>query len=162
MRDSNTAVVVEGYMDVIAAHQAGFANVVACMGTALTERQTDGLGQIGLGTAEGEFIQALDPDVAGQEATLRSLEASWKVLEQHQVGSSLRAVGPVFWRGKNRNLKLAVAMLPAGQDPDTLIRRDPEEWKRIVAEAKPLRRIHDTGHRGSIRPYTAPRTRRGG
>ena len=116
-------------MDVIAAHQAGFANVVASMGTALTERQV-GL----LRAAAGKFVLALDPDVAGQEATLRSLEASWKVLERHQVGPGLRAAGPVF---QARKLELAIAALPSGQDPDTLIRRDPEEWRRTVEEAKP-------------------------
>lgn len=129
IRDSNAAVVVEGYMDVIAAHQAGFANVVASMGTALTERQVGVLR-----AAAGKFVLALDPDLAGQEATLRSLEASWKVLERRQVGPGLRAAGPVY---QSRKLELAIAALPAGQDPDTLIRRDPEEWKRIVAEAKP-------------------------
>ena len=129
IRDSNTAVVVEGYMDVIAAHQAGFANVVASMGTALTERQVGMLR-----AAAGRFVLALDPDVAGQEATLRSLEASWKVLERHQVGSGFRAVGAMF---QARKLELAIAALPTGQDPDTLIRRDPGEWKRTVAEAKP-------------------------
>ena len=129
IRESNTAVVVEGYMDVIAAHQAGFANVVASMGTALTERQVGMLR-----AAAGRFVLALDPDVAGQEATLRSLEASWKVLERHQVGSGFRAVGAMF---QARKLELAIAALPTGQDPDTLIRRDPGEWKRTVAEAKP-------------------------
>ena len=129
IRDSNTAVVVEGYMDVIAAHQAGFPNVVASMGTALTERQVGMLR-----AAAGRFVLALDPDVAGQEATLRSLEASWKVLERHQVGSGFRAVGAMF---QARKLELAIAALPTGQDPDTLIRRDPGEWKRTVAEAKP-------------------------
>ena len=128
-RESNTAVVVEGYMDVIAAHQAGFPNVVASMGTALTERQVGMLR-----AAAGRFVLALDPDVAGQEATLRSLEASWKVLERHQVGSGFRAVGAMF---QARKLELAIAALPTGQDPDTLIRRDPGEWKRTVAEAKP-------------------------
>ena len=129
IRESNTAVVVEGYMDVIAAHQAGFPNVVASMGTALTERQVGMLR-----AAAGRFVLALDPDVAGQEATLRSLEASWKVLERHQVGSGFRAVGAMF---QARKLELAIAALPTGQDPDTLIRRDPGEWKRTVAEAKP-------------------------
>ena len=129
IRESNTAVVVEGYMDVIAAHQAGFANVVASMGTALTERQVGMLR-----AAAGRFVLALDPDVAGQEATLRSLDASWKVLERHQVGSGFRAVGAMF---QARKLELAIAALPTGQDPDTLIRRDPGEWKRTVAEAKP-------------------------
>ena len=76
IRDQRSGVVVEGYMDVIAAHQHGYANVVASMGTALTERQVSRLK--GLGT---DFVLALDPDAAGQEATRRSLESSWRIFD---------------------------------------------------------------------------------
>ena len=117
IRDSNTAVVVEGYMDAIAAHQAGFSNVVASMGTALTERQVGMLRAVAR-----RFVLALDPDDAGLAATLRSLEVSWKVLERTHA---------------QPNADLAIASLPTGQDPDTLIRRDPGEWERTVAAATP-------------------------
>ena len=74
IRQTGTAVIVEGYMDAIAAHEHGYKNVVASMGTALTENQVSQLRSLAR-----EFVLALDPDEAGQEATLRSLESSWHV-----------------------------------------------------------------------------------
>jgi DNA primase len=66
--DEDQVVIVEGYMDVIAAHQHGFSNVVACMGTALTPDQ---LRQLQRYTKN--FVLALDADAAGQQATIRKL-----------------------------------------------------------------------------------------
>ena len=130
IRASNTAVIVEGYMDAIAAHQHGYPNVVASMGTALTERQ------VGLVRSAAEtFVLALDPDAAGQEATLRSLESSWRVFERQKVVDSRRSVGALY---QGRRLDLKIAALPAGQDPDTLIRESPEEWERLIDEAVPF------------------------
>ena len=88
IRESNTGIIVEGYMDVIAAHQHGYTNVVASMGTALTESQ---VGQ--LKSLATNFVLALDPDTAGQEATLRSLEASWKVIGIQKSASRGRSQG---------------------------------------------------------------------
>lgn len=128
IRDANTGIVVEGYMDVIAAHQHGYRNVVASMGTALTESQVSQLRALA-----SKFVLALDPDVAGQEATLRSLEASWKVIgEQASRGVSngiLQQRDPVT---------LNIAALPDGRDPDELIRHDPQEWERLTQNAPPL------------------------
>ena len=130
IRARNTAVIVEGYMDAIAAHQHGYHNVVASMGTALTERQ------VGLIRSAAEtFVLALDPDAAGQEATLRSLESSWRVFERQKVADSRRSVGALY---QGRRLDLKIAALPAGQDPDTLIRESPEEWERLVDAAVPF------------------------
>ncbi len=125
------AVIVEGYMDVIAAHQHGFRNVVASMGTALTEQQV-GL----LRGATTNFVLALDPDNAGREATLRSLESSWRALQIDYVRSGGRS-GIVFSQ-RHLNASLKVAPLPTGRDPDELIRSDAGEWERLVAEAQPL------------------------
>ena len=130
VRAENTAVIVEGYMDAIAAHQHGYHNVVASMGTALTERQ------VGLIRSAAEtFVLALDPDAAGQEATLRSLESSWRVFERQKVTDSRRSVGALY---QGRRLDLKIAALPAGQDPDTLIRESPDEWERLVDAAVPF------------------------
>ena len=130
IRARNTAVIVEGYMDAIAAHQLGYPNVVASMGTALTERQ------VGLIRSAAEtFVLALDPDAAGQEATLRSLESSWRVFERQKVADSRRSVGALY---QSRRLDLKVAALPAGQDPDALIREAPKEWERLIDEAVPF------------------------
>ena len=128
---TTTAVIVEGYMDVIAAHQFGYTNVVASMGTALTEQQV-GL----LRSVTANFVQALDPDNAGREATLRSLESSWRALQIDFLRAGGRS-GIVFSQ-RHLNASLKVAPLPAGRDPDELIRTDAGEWERLVAEAQPL------------------------
>ena len=126
-----TGIVVEGYMDVIAAHQHGYANVVASMGTALTEQQVYQLKSLAK-----DFVLALDPDAAGQEATLRSLESSWRIFERQSVAGRRRpSVGVLYQR---EPLRLRIAALPAGHDPDELIRRDPREWERLTEEALPL------------------------
>ena len=125
------AVVVEGYMDVIAAHQHGFHNVVASMGTALTESQVSALRNIA-----STFVLALDPDNAGQEATLRSLQSSWQVFERRALRAGGRSDVVFYERQPHASLKVAV--LPPGKDPDLLIRESPEEWERLIAEAKPL------------------------
>ena len=129
IRESNTGIIVEGYMDVIAAHQHGYINVVASMGTALTENQ---VGQ--LKSLATNFVLALDPDTAGQEATLRSLEASWKVIGL-QSASHGRSQGVLYRRDP---ITLSIAALPEGKDPDELIRHDPAEWERLTSEAPPL------------------------
>ena len=129
IKDSNTGVVVEGYMDVIAAHQHGYTNVVASMGTALTEDQ---VGQ--LRPMATNFVLALDPDVAGQEATLRSLESSWRVIGRRSAGRST-AAGVLYQRDP---IVLKIASLPEGRDPDELIRHDTKAWEDIIENALPL------------------------
>lgn len=129
IRESNTGIIVEGYMDVIAAHQHGYQNVVASMGTALTESQVSQLKSLAT-----SFVLALDPDTAGQEATLRSLEASWKVIGL-QSASRGRSQGVLYQRDP---ITLSIAALPEGKDPDELIRHDPAEWERLTGEAPPL------------------------
>ena len=129
IRESNTGIVVEGYMDVIAAHQHGYTNVVASMGTALTENQVSQLKSLAT-----NFILALDPDTAGQEATLRSLEASWKVIGD-QSASRGRSQGILYRRDP---ITLSIAALPEGKDPDELIRHDSDEWERLTKNAPPL------------------------
>lgn len=129
IRESNIGIIVEGYMDVIAAHQHGYANVVASMGTALTENQVSQLKSLAT-----NFVLALDPDTAGQEATLRSLETSWKVIGL-QSASRSRSQGILYQRDP---ITLSIAALPKGKDPDELIRHDPTEWERLTNEAPPL------------------------
>ncbi len=128
VRNNGAAVVVEGYMDAIMAHQNGFDNVVASMGTALTTYQTDLL------RSASEVIMALDPDAAGQEATLRSMETSWKVMQKQEVSRSQR--NSVYRRPGGPTLK--IAPLPAGRDPDDIIREDSSEWERLTKETQPV------------------------
>ncbi len=87
IRDAGSVVIVEGYMDVIAAHQYGFTNVVACMGTALTSEQ---LRQIQRYTRK--FVFALDADSAGQQATIRGLNQARQGLAASAAPPSGRAV----------------------------------------------------------------------
>ena len=111
IRREKLAVIVEGYTDVMAAHQAGFANVVASLGTALTA------GQVELANRYADAVAlAYDVDLAGETATQRGL---------------LEELGPVV-------SKVRVIRVPAGKDPDELIRTDPDQWRQAVAEAAEL------------------------
>ena len=122
-------VVVEGYMDVIAAHQHGYSNVVASMGTALTEHQVEAIRRL-----TSKVTMALDADAAGQQATLRSLESSWRVFQTQEAG---RSKGTTLYQQRTV-LELKVAVLPPGKDPDDLIRDSSGEWSNLVENATPL------------------------
>jgi len=122
-------VVVEGYMDVIGTHQQGFSNVVASMGTSLTDAQVSLLRRVAR-----TVVLALDPDVAGQEATLRSLESSWRVFQRQTVAR----VSDTTLYQRPETMELRVAVLPSGRDPDDIALENPEEWRRVVAQAMPV------------------------
>ncbi len=79
IRTAEQAVIVEGYLDVIALHQAGFANTVSPMGTALTEHQLYLLKRY-----TRRIVLALDPDAAGDKATLRGLQIARQSLDHEQ------------------------------------------------------------------------------
>ena len=131
IRAAEQAVIVEGYIDVIALHQAGFTNVVSPMGTALTEHQLYLLKRF-----SKRIVLALDPDAAGDKATLRGLQLARQTLD--------RSADPVFdARGllsfeTRLQADIRVTTLPAGLDPDEVVARDPAEWQRIVESAKPI------------------------
>ncbi len=124
-RKTNRVIVVEGYMDVIALDQAGFADSVAPLGTALTEHQLERLWRL-----TDVPILCFDGDSAGQKAAIRA---------------ALRAL-PGLVPGRS----LSFVTLPEGQDPDDLVRSEgapafekllsqPEElvdrlWKHELAE----------------------------
>ena len=127
MRQSRRAVVVEGYMDAITAHEYGFTDAVASMGTAVTPDQLKTLSQIVSGGGEpGEIVLCLDSDSAGQEATLRALETAWQ-----QFGSKLT-------ESRDREFRLRVASPVGGKDPDEAIRADSWAWRKSLDEASPL------------------------
>ena len=131
IREAKHAIVVEGYMDAIGAHQAGYANVVASMGTALTEAQFRQLARLCK-----KFILALDPDVAGVQAMLRGLDVARETLD--------RDTSPVFdARGlihfeSHLQVDIRVLVMPGGRDPDEVIRDDPAGWPRLVENAQPV------------------------
>lgn len=131
IREEGRVVIVEGYMDVIAAHQFGFENVVACMGTALTTEQ---LRQIQRYTRR--FVFALDADTAGQQATIRGLNQARQGLTR--VSRPAVRPGGGLRLEERLGAELFISSMPSGLDPDDVIRRDPEQWKRLVDEAHPL------------------------
>ena len=141
------AVIVEGYMDAIAAHQAGFQNVVASMGTALTEPQVNIIRRL-----TDRVTMALDQDTAGQQATLRSLESSWRIYQSSVAGRS----GNTAMLQQHQNPEIRIAAMPTGQDPDDVIRRSPGEWKDLVSNARPLLEFVITAMTASV-DATSPR-----
>jgi DNA primase len=131
IRLQDQAVLVEGYLDVTALHQAGFTNVVSPMGTALSE---DHLRQLKKYTRR--IILALDADAAGEKATLRGLEVARDAMD-HNTDFVFDIHG--LLRHENRlQADIRVTTLPEGMDPDEVVNRDPEEWKSIISKASPL------------------------
>jgi DNA primase len=110
IREGDAAVITEGYMDVITAHQNGFKNAVASMGTAVTERQVNILKRL-----TRNLALALDADAAGEEATLRA------------VGYE-----------NTLDAEVKVIIMPEGKDPDDVIKEDAKTWQKLVAEAIPI------------------------
>lgn len=114
IRESDTVIVVEGYMDVVALVQHGIGNAVATLGTATTGVQVQKL----LRQAE-RIVFCFDGDVAGRKAAWRALENSLEVLAERKG--------------------IAFVFLPEGEDPDSFVRkhgRDP--FLRLVTQAMPL------------------------
>ncbi|HVO03157.1 MAG TPA: DNA primase [Candidatus Cybelea sp.] len=113
-RDKQEIIVVEGYMDVIALSEAGFAQAVAPLGTALTEAQIALLWRLA-----PEPILCFDGDAAGQNAAARAVERAMPILKP--------------------GLSLRFAWMPAGQDPDDLVRSGGAGAVRTVLDrAEPL------------------------
>ncbi len=110
IRETGQAIVVEGYMDVIAAHSAGVRNAVASLGTAFTLEQAKSLRSV------HEIVFAYDSDAAGQNATLRALEIAKKL-----------------------GITIKVIAIPDGKDPDEYIRKHgADAFKLLVAESLSL------------------------
>lgn len=135
-RKAGRVIAVEGYMDVIALAQAGFAEAVAPLGTALTETQLERLWRM----ADIPLL-AFDGDGAGQKAAIR---AAHRALPLLQPGRSL-----------------AFVTLPQGQDPDDLVRSaGPQAFEALLASAQPLadRLWHDEL---AAEPLATPEARAG-
>ena len=131
IRTVDQAVIVEGYLDVIALHQAGYDNVVSPMGTALTEHQLRLLKRF-----TRRILLALDPDAAGQKAVLHGLDAARQAMDREgELGFDARGL----LRNEARlQADLRVASIPDGMDPDEIVARNKEEWARLIEKAKPI------------------------
>jgi DNA primase len=131
IRKLDQVVIVEGYLDVIALHQAGFANAVSPMGTALTENQLNLIKRF-----TRRIVLALDPDAAGAKATLRGLQIARQTLDR-EVEAVFDARGLLRHEGRLQ-ADIRVTTLPQGMDPDDVVNRDPAEWQQILENAKPV------------------------
>jgi DNA primase len=131
IRSQDQAIIVEGYLDVIALHQAGFTNVISPMGTALTEHQIYLLKRF-----SRRIVLALDPDAAGNQATLRGLQVARQAMD-HQNELVFDARGLMGYEARLQ-ADIRVTTLPEGMDPDEVVNQEPKEWEDIVARAKPV------------------------
>jgi DNA primase len=129
IRKLDQVVIVEGYMGVIGLHQAGFENVVASMGTALSESQ---LRQLKRYTRR--MTLALDADLAGSQATLRGLTVAREALER-EPDPVFDSRGLVRYEGR-LDADIRVITLPAGQDPDDVVTDDPAAWPEILERSQ--------------------------
>jgi DNA primase len=129
IKDADLAIIVEGYMDVIAAHQYGSKNVIAPMGTSLTSRQIDLIKKL-----TKNIALALDSDAAGEQATLRGLDVARQALSR-TVDHRERG-----WLDGETKVEggLKVILMPPGKDPDEVIRDQPGDWQRLVTNAMPV------------------------
>ena len=119
LRDKGYALVVEGYMDVVALAQSGFANAVATLGTACTAEHVQKLFRF-----TDSVVFSFDGDAAGRRAAGRALEASLP------HATDLRSVRFLF--------------LPAEHDPDSYVRElGPAAFEEQVTKAVPLSRPHN-------------------
>jgi DNA primase len=121
IRKLDMAIIMEGYMDVITAHQNGVTNVVASMGTAVTETQVNTLKKL-----TRNLVLALDADAAGEEAMLRTVSYENII-----------------------NAEIRVVTLPQGKDPDDIIKEGIKVWQELVNNAVPI--VDYTFDRATVR-----------
>ena len=117
IKESMTAVIVEGYFDVITAHENGFKNVVGCMGTSVTNDHLEILDPLC-----SKIILALDSDNAGKKATYNNLI---KIISNFEDPDLLHE-------------KIYICESSEGKDPDIIIRDNPESWKLYINDVKSL------------------------
>jgi DNA primase len=113
-QSDRTIIVVEGYLDCIALHQAGFENAVAALGTSFTPEQAAELRKY----ADYVFL-CFDGDAAGSAAATKAVDVASKAIEH--TGSAVR-----------------IALLPPGEDPDSFVRsQGADAFRRLLEGAKP-------------------------
>ncbi|MFZ1061578.1 MAG: DNA primase [Candidatus Rokuibacteriota bacterium] len=129
IREKNRALVVEGYVDCLMAHQHGFTETVAALGTAFTASQLGLLRRYC-----DEVITFFDADAAGKKATQRVEE----LLEPGTQGLAW-AVNRTGTFGDGSALRLKVALLPSGHDPDSFLRKEgAQAFTQRIGEARSL------------------------
>ena len=147
IKQEKQVIIVEGYVDALIAHQYGTRQTVACIGSAITEKHIQQLKKL-----TRQVTLALDPDAAGIAATEHGIQEALKGFD--------RTVVPVLMPADERNggtygrkrqeprgiihleeqvdAEINVLQLPAGEDPDEVIRRDFALWEYAVKHPLPL------------------------
>ena len=149
IRQRNLVIIVEGYVDVLTAHQHGWQNVVASMGTSLTEKQPRILKRL-----TKNIILALDADLAGQEAAFRGVEVlthsldkkitstlSWSKELASSVDKGMAPSPSLAGLVKHQSIldaEIKIMILPPGKDPDEVISEDSALWQSLVEQALPV------------------------
>jgi DNA primase len=143
IRRNNRVIIVEGYMDVIVPYQHGSRNVVACIGSAITEKHIRQIKKL-----TRRVTLALDPDAAGESATIRGITVAQQAFDRVAIPvpgpagdtrAHKRAAPEGIVRFEEQvDAEITVARLPAGEDPDEFVRRDPAGWQRAIEQADPL------------------------
>jgi len=114
IRENNYVIIVEGNMDALTAHEAGYKNVVACSGTALTMEQINLLKRY-----TNNFALCFDQDEAGQKAAERSIDLLF---------------------GAEVNTKIVQVL--NGKDPDECIKNSPESWEASLRQSKDVMKFY--------------------
>ena len=149
IKQKDLVIVVEGYMDVLTAHQNGWQNVVASLGTSLTDKQAGIIKRL-----TKNIALALDADTAGKEATLRGREVLYHSLDKK--GAEMLPYSKELARSMHKgeepspllaqevklpstlDAEISVLPLPPGKDPDELISEDPTMWQNLLEQATPI------------------------
>ena len=138
-------VIVEGYVDAVIAHQHGTKQTVACIGSAITEKHIQQLKKL-----TRQVTLALDPDAAGVSATDHGIQEALETFDRTIVPVPLAAANHVAGRRKSYEARgmirleeqvdaeINVLQLPAGEDPDEVIRANPSLWDYAVSHPVPL------------------------
>ncbi len=138
-------VIVEGYVDAVIAHQHGTKQTVACIGSAITEKHIQQLKKL-----TRQVTLALDRDAAGASATEHGIEESLETFDRTTVPVPLAAANHVAGRRKSYEARgmirleeqvdaeINILLLPAGEDPDEVIRANPSLWDYAVSHPTPL------------------------
>jgi len=146
IRKKNLVIIVEGYMDALKAHQHGWQNVLASMGTSLTEKQVGIIKKL-----TKNIALALDADAAGEEATLRGAEMLAQSLDKkatetlswseesarslHRGEAPAPSFAGLIKYQSALDAEIKVIALPQGRDPDEVIGEDPLLWQNLVEQA---------------------------
>ena len=143
IRRADRVIIVEGYMDAIVPSQHGTRNIVAVIGSALTEKHVHIIKRL-----TRRVTLALDPDAAGESAAVRGISVAQRAFDRIIAPIPLAASGSsTSRRGEPKGLvrfeeqvdaEITVARLPPHEDPDEFVRRDPDGWRAAIERAQPL------------------------